>query len=68
MDLVRLKWQAEMEGKPVPAEEICRMQKEIEEVAHPKWEAWRTKYYTMSKEEQAQELTRSYPHMAKEME
>jgi 4-hydroxy-3-polyprenylbenzoate decarboxylase len=68
MDLARLKWQAEIEGKPVPAEEIARKQKEVDEVVHPTWEDWRAKYYAMSEEEQAKEVVRSYPHLRRHME
>ncbi len=67
-DLVNLKWQAEIEGKSAAREEIARRQKEINEIYHPQWEAWRAKYYTLSAEEQAKELTISYPHIGKDME
>ena len=66
MDLARMKWEASLGGR-VSADEIARKQKQIDEVEHPKWEKWRAKYYTMSEEEQAKELARSYPHLGKDM-
>ncbi len=68
MELVDLKWKCEIEGKTVPLDEIARRQNEVNEVSHPKWEAWRAKNYAISEEEMAKKLTRSYPHVRKDME
>jgi len=60
MDLVHLRWQGVMEGKPQPEKEK-ELQTLLRGDFEKYWQAFRAAHYTLTEEEEKAEIGRSFP-------
>jgi 3-polyprenyl-4-hydroxybenzoate decarboxylase len=67
MQLAEMKWQKLVSGSSENDARIAELERRFETEIKPKWAKWREKAYHMSAEEQAEEITRSYPVLENEM-
>jgi UbiD family decarboxylase len=61
IELASLKWEDLVRGKAENKSRIDALETRFEKEIFPKWEQWRKEAYEMSPEEQAKEISRSYP-------
>lgn len=61
VDLVRLKWRACFDGRPLDRGRLEKLQAYLDGEFEERWESFRRAHYVMTPEEQARERTRSLP-------
>jgi 4-hydroxy-3-polyprenylbenzoate decarboxylase len=61
IELASLKWEDLVHGTTTNREKIDALTEKFAREISPKWERWRQEAYEMSPEEQAKEISRSYP-------
>ncbi len=67
MRLADLKWEKLVSGCSHHDQAIAELTQKLEQEIKPKWSKWREKAYHLSAEEQAKEISRSYPVLDSEI-